>query len=185
MKGKMKMNNKSKIIITLLIIGTLLYSVVLFVIIPHNNARQKKYNIDQNDSLTHDIENVMDYKSDYIGDMSNAGNLFYHLPLNTISMKFELNPDECAFTVNYNEIVSNVGKDKVNRDLIYNSAAAMALIDNLKKITYRFNDDKFVFTRKQIENAFAGDLSSLLNKKTWNEKVQSRLKDVNFIRSFY
>lgn len=179
------MNNKNKIIVALLVIGVLAFCVVQFVIIPHNNAKQEQYNANQNDSLQHDIESVLNYKSAYIGDSSNVANLFYHLPLHTISMKFEINPNDCYLTVNYLDTVWNIGEDKVHRDLIYNSTVAMALIDNLQQITYQFSGNTFVFTREKIQNSFGNDLSSLLDKEAWNKSVQSKLNDTDFVSGFY
>ncbi|MDP4132973.1 MAG: DUF4825 domain-containing protein [Bacillota bacterium] len=179
------MNKKNKAIIVLLVIGALAFCTIRFIIIPHNNAKQEQYNANQNDSLTHDIANVLRYKSAYVGDSSNDANLFYHLPLSSVSMKFQINPDDCSLTVNYLDTVWNIGEGKVHRDLVYNSAAAMALIDNLKQITYEFSGATFVFTREKIENSFGSDLSSFLDKETWNKKIQSRLNDSDFVSSFY
>lgn len=179
------MNNKNKIIVALLIIGALTFCAIQFIVIPHNNAKREQYNANQNDSLTHDIESVLDYKSAYIGDNSNDANLFYHLPLNRVPMKFLINSNDCSLTVNYLDTVWNIGEDKVHRDLIYNSAAAMALIDNLKKITYEFSGVTFVFTREEIQSSFGNDLQSLLNKEAWNKNIQNKLKDSDFVSSFY
>ena len=53
-------------------------------------------------------------------------------------MKFEIDSEACTLTVNYLDTVWNIGEEKVQRDLIYNSVAAMAAIDNLSGITYNF-----------------------------------------------
>lgn len=179
------MNNKNKAIIALLIIGVMAFCTVEFIIIPQRNAKEAKYIAEQNDSLTHDIENVLDFKSPYVGDSSNDANLFYRLPLNRVSMQFDINPDTCALTVNYLATVNNIGEDKVHRDILYNSVAAMALIDNLSKVTYNFSGDTFSFTREEIENSFGKNLSSLLQKDGWSKNVQSKLNDQNFVDSFY
>lgn len=179
------MNHKNKIIVALLIMGVLAFCAVQFIVIPHNKANQEQYNADQNDSLTHDIESVLNYKNAYIGDNSNDTNLFYHLPLNHVPMKFQINSNDCSLTVNYLDTVKNIGEEKVYRDLIYNSAAAMALIDNLKQITYEFSGATFVFTREEIQNSFGKDLISLLNREVWNKNIQSKLNDSDFVSSFY
>jgi hypothetical protein len=181
----MKMNKKTKIIIILLVVGALLFSVVQFIIIPTINHRQEQYAVAQTDSLTHDINSVLKYKSQYIGDNSNTANLFYNLPLNNVSMKFQINSDDCSLTVNYLDTIWNIGEEKVQRDLVYNSAAAFSLIDNLTKITYEFSGKSYSFTRSQFENAFGTPLSSLLNQKVWSEKIQSKLDDTTFVEEFY
>lgn len=181
----MRMNNKNKIVVALLIFGFLAFCTVQFVIIPHNNAKQKQYDSNQNDSLTHDVESVLDYKSAYMGDSVNDVNLFHHLPLYTVTMKFKANSEKCFLTVNYLDTVWNIGEDKVHRDLIYNSVAAMALIDNLKQVTYEFSGATFVFTREEIQDSFGKDLTSLLSREVWNKNIQNRLNDINFVNGFY
>ncbi len=179
------MNKRNKVIIALLVLGVLAFGAVEFVIVPQNNAMQAEYASNQNDALTHDIESVMEYKSLYMGDNSNDANLFYHLPLNSVAMKFQIDADEYALTVNYLDTVGNIGEDKVHRDIVYNSIAAMALIDNLEQITYEFSGDTYVFTREKIENFTEKELSLLLDKETWNEKIQSKISDKDFINSFF
>lgn len=85
----------------------------------------------QTDALTHDISVVEDYKTSYIGNANNVSGLFEVLPLNNVSMKFEINSEDCTLTVNYLDTVWNIGEEKVQRNLVYNSVAAMAAIDNL------------------------------------------------------
>lgn len=178
------MSKKNKVIICLLVIAAILFCVIQFVIIPANQVRQAKYTRNQTDALTHDITAIQDYKRPYVGDVSNIGNLFWNLPLNNISMKFQIDSDTCSLTVNYLDTVWNVGKEKVYRDLIYNSVAAMAAIDNLSAVTYEFFGDKFFFDRKQIETVFGTPLSKLLDKETWNEEVQSQLNSPHFEKRF-
>ena len=100
-------------------------------------------------------------------------------------MKFQIDSSHCSLTVSYLDTVWNIGEEKVQRDLIYNSAAAFSLIDNLKAITYEFSGNSYSFTRAQFENVFGNPLSSLLEKKTWSKKIQTKLNDINFVESFY
>lgn len=127
----------------------------------------------------------MDYKSPYIGDASNVGNLFWALPLNNVDMKFEINSETCALTVNYLDTVWNIGEETVQRDVIYNSAAAMAAIDNLSGITYNFSGDSYSFNRKQVEEVFGSPLADRLDKDIWGEKVQGKLNSIDFIKQFF
>lgn len=180
------MSKKSKVIIFLLVIAVILFCIVQFWAVPAKEAKQEEYALNQTDVLTHDISAIEDFKSSYVGDASNVADLFYSLPLCNLSMKFQVNSETCALTVNYLDTVWNVGEEKVQRDLIYNSVAAMATIDNLSKITYEFSGDTYSFTREQIEAVFGTSLSDLLaDKDTWNEKVQNQLKSNDFVAQFY
>ena len=163
------MNKKSKIIIGLLAVAVVLFCVIQFWIIPANQAKQEAYAQNQTDALTHDISAIEDYRTAYLGDANNVRDLFGNLPLNNIPRQFEINSDDCTLTVNYLDTVWNIGEDKVQRDLIYNTVAAMAAIDNLSGITYNFSGDSYSFERTQIEDIFGAPLSNLLEQEKWSK----------------
>lgn len=179
------MNKKNIIIICLLAVGILLFCTIRFVILPANERKQMQSAENQTDALTHDIAAVYEFKSAYVGDAVNSSHLFYALPLNNVSMTFEIDPDTCGLTVNYLETVDAIGEEKVLRDLVYNAAAAMAAIDNLSSITYQFTGDTYTFDRQQLEKIFGAPLSALLEEDVWSEKVQVRLNDADFVGQFY
>lgn len=179
------MNKKNKVIIGLLAIAIVLFCAIQFWIIPTNRAKEAEYARNQTDALTHDISVVEDYRTPYVGNASNTCGLFEVLPLSNISKKFEINSEDCILTVNYLDTVWNIGEEKVQHDLVYNSVAAMAAIDNLSGITYNFSGNSYSFTRKQIEDVFGTPLSNLLKQENWNEEVQSKLKDMDFVGQFF
>lgn len=179
------MNKKNKVIICLLAIAVILFCIIQFGIIPANREKQAEYVRNQTDALTHDITSIDDYKSPYVGNANNVSNLFYSLPLNNVSMKFEVNSETCALTVNYLDTVWNIGEEKVQRDLVYNSVAAMAAIDNLSGITYNFSGESYFFSREQIEEIFGSPLSELLEQGKWSKEVQDKLSYTDFIKEFF
>lgn len=179
------MNKKNKIIVTLISVAVVLFVVIQFVIVPANEKRQNEYAVNQTDSLTHDYTVIENYKNPYIGDSTNVSQLFYALPLNDVPMKFEIDSEDCTLTVYYLETVWNIGEDKVHRDLIYNTVAAMAAIDNLKAITYEFSGTQYSYTREQIEKIFKTPLSSLLSEDIWEESLQNNLNSDDFVAQFY
>lgn len=176
------MSKKNKIIIGLVILAVVLFCGIQFGIIPANQKKQAEYAKNQTDALTHDISAIEDFKNPYVGNASNTTQLFYALPLNQIAMKFQINSDECSLTVNYLDTVWNIGEEKVHRDLVYNSVAAMAAIDNLTAITYEFSGDSFYFSREQLEAVLSSPLSDLLDKDIWSEKIQSQLSSPDFMK---
>lgn len=179
------MNKKNKIIIILLAIAVALFCIIQFWIIPANQEKKEAYAQNQTDALTHDISAIEDYMPVYLGDANNVRDLFGILPLNNISKQFEINSDNGALTVNYLETVWNIGEDRVKRDLIYNTVAAMAAIDNLSEITYNFSGDSYTFERTQMEDVFGTPLSKLLEQEKWSNDVQDKLKDTDFVEQFY
>lgn len=179
------MNKKNTVIVGLLAIAIVLFCSIQFWIIPTNRAKETEYARNQTDALTHDISVIETYRTPYIGNASNVSGLFEVLPLNNISKKFEINSDNCILTVHYLDTVWNIGEEKVQRNLIYNSVAAMAAIDNLSGIIYNFSDDSYSFERTQIEEVFGSPLSELLEEKNWVEKVQNELSSEEFCQEFY
>ena len=179
------MNKKNTIIIGLLAVAAILFCVIQFGIIPANRAQQAEYVHKQTDALTHDIASIEEYKSPYVGDADNIRNLFHSLPLDNVPMKFEIDSETRALTVDYLDTVWDIGEDKVQRDVIYNSVAAMAAIDNLSEITYNFSGESYSFSRTQIEEVFGKPLSKLLQQTTWSTEVQDKLKSPDFIKRFF
>lgn len=177
---------KNKIILWLLALATVLFLLIVFVVAPVIQKKQNQYAANQTDALTHDIAVLKEFKSPNMGDAANIGNLFYALPLNNISMKFQINSETCALTVHYLDTVWNIGEEKVKRDLIYNTVAAMAAIDNLAEITYEFSGNTYSFKREQFEAVFGMPLSKLLtDNSAWKEKVQEQLKSTAFVKQFF
>lgn len=179
------MTKKNKLIICLLAAAVILFCVIQFWAIPAREARQEEYTANQTDALTHDMSVIKDFKNSYVGNVSNTTHLFYSLPLCNIPMKFQIDSDTCALTVNYLDTVWNIGEEKVQRDLIYNSVAAMAAIDNLSEITYAFSGDTYSFDRKQMEEIFGSPLSKLLERERWVSEVRDKLSSSEFCQQFY
>lgn len=179
------MRKKNILILCLLAVAILLFCTIRFGILPYNQAREAEYQQNQTDALTHDITAIQKFKNPYIGNASNTGNLFYALPLNNVPMTFEIDSKACTLTVIYSDTVQAIGAEKVRRNLIYNSAAAMAAIDNLAGITYRFSDESFSFTRTQFEDVLGSPLSDLLEPERWETDVQEPLASADFVALFF
>lgn len=175
------MKTRNFVIITLLVIGIILFGVVQGIVIPQNERSQQKYILDQKDPLTHDFKSIIKYKNKYMGNASNLINLFHSLPLNDVGMSFQLYPDTFTAEVDYKETVWGIGKDKVDRALIYNATAAFILIDNLKAIDFNFTGASFKVSRESVEKWYDTDLSSLFAEAAWKNKVQSRMQDGDYV----
>lgn len=175
------MNKTGKWIIILLGLGVTLFVFVQFYMIPKQNAANEKYILQQRRPLTHDFEYIIEYKHPYMGDASNISNLFNHLPLNEVKKDFELDSDHFAIIVNYHQKVTQLDLHIFQQSILYNSIAAFALIGNLEKIEYRFEDKSFVVQKQNVTKRY-GDLSQLIkNKEAWNEKVRNPLKDEKYV----
>lgn len=184
--------------------GAILYIVVRFIIIPDSVRKEMEYNKAQYNAVTHNLNSILPYKSPYMGDASNIINLYNNLPM-TVDRTFQLLSDELTLVIYYKDTFLQVGEksvemqedetndsngkqnqvyqDEVFKDLIYNSTAAFALIDNLKKINYNFTDINYSVTRDMIEELYTVKLSELLTEKNWSVLVQDKLKDSEFVNN--
>ncbi len=198
------MKIRNRIVSVLFIIGVILFIVVRFIIIPDNTRKQEEYNMAQSDAVTHDLDRILPYKSPYMGDASNIINLYNNLPL-AVDRTFHLISDELTLEINYKDTMLQAGEKSIEnkkekagdintkqdskcqyevyKDLIYNSTAAFALIDNLEKINYNFSDTTYSVTRDRIESLFTTKLSDLLADENWKIQLQDRLKDLDFVKN--
>ncbi|GAA0123260.1 MAG: DUF4825 domain-containing protein [Clostridium argentinense] len=174
------MKTRNVIIICLSIIGIIIFGLFQFVIIPKNNQKTENYILSQQNPITHDLNTILEYKSKYMGSASNIGNLFYNLPLNDLIKSFELSPDNLTLQVNCKN-KDEVNEEMLNKALIYNSTAVFALVDNLEKINYNFSDFVYSFSRADVEKWYGEDLSSLIDKDKWKEKVQDKIKNKEYV----
>lgn len=175
------MKTRNNIIIALAIIGIVLFGIIQFSVIPKNNQRNYQYMVQQQNPLTHDINNVLKYRNKYMGNSSNIINLFHKLPLNNIEMSFGLFPDKLTTEVKYKDTIANINENNVNKALIYNSTVAFALIDNLQVINYNFTGSSYKVSRSAVEKWYGQDLSGLFKKEEWKSKVQDKLKDSGYV----
>ena len=98
---------------------------------------------------------------------------------------FEINSDTRSLTVNYSDSIGVVGEERIKKNMVYNSIAAMSAIDNLSEITYNFSDNSYFFDRGTIKRILGNPLSELLDKEIWDNQVQSKLNSNDFIRQFF
>jgi hypothetical protein len=178
------MKTRNKVIVTLSILGIVLFGLVQGVVIPRNNEKKQQYILEQQNPISHDLDSILKYKSKYMGNISNVAGLFNTLPLNNIRKSFELFSDKLIAQVNYKDTIEDIGEDKISKVLIYNCTAAFALIDNLQGINYSFPGTNYTILRSDVEKLYGGDLRGLLRKDEWKSKVQDKLLDSEYVNNF-
>lgn len=174
------MKGRNRLIVCLLAFGVVLFVVIQFSVIPHSNTVKANYITAQQSPQTHDLSTILKYKNKYMGNASNDINLFYHLPLSSVGMTFELFPDKLELAVNYKATVQSIGESKVKSALLYNSTAAFALIDNLQLITYQFPGASYSVKRADIVSLYL-DFDHILQEKNWSSSVQHKMYDTSFV----
>lgn len=178
------MKRKNIWIVSLLALGLALAAAALFWLLPAQERQQAQQRAAQSDARTHDFAAVRAYASPYVGNNSNTVNLFYHLPLGDVPARFEIE-DDASLCVRYQAALAELDAAKVRRDLVYDSAAAFALIDNLSAVRYAFSDGSYTFTRAQMEAVLGVPLSGLRDGAAMHDQVQAQLEDTEFVASFY
>ena len=104
--------------------------------------KDKKYTMDTVPNIPFNrskcgIDNIIKYKSLYVGDNSNDGNLVSNLPLSEYGYVFSIDNDNLGLIINYNITDWYINSDNyIKKSLIYNSVSIFFLIDNIEYITF-------------------------------------------------
>ena len=86
------------------------------------------------------IDNILKYKSLYIGDNSNIGNLINSLPLSEYGYTFEIDSEKLSLNINYHITDWYINENLyLEKSLLYNSISMFILIDNLEYININFS----------------------------------------------
>lgn len=179
----MKMRNRC--IAVLAILGIVLFGFVHFKVIPDQNKKAAEYAAAQLSPRTHDIENILKYKSKYMGNSSNLINLFWSLPLSNYNSKYQLYSDKLTAEVTYEVSTETIGGQKTIEAVLYNSTAAFSLIDNLEVLVFKFSDRQYTVTRTATKAWYGKkSLKELLDKKVWQEAVQNKFSDTTYVSTW-
>ena len=132
------------------------------------------------------IDNIIKYKSKYVGDNSNDSNLINNLPLSEYGYTFEIDSENLGLTINYH-ITDWYIKDNLylQKSLIYNSVSIISLIDNVEYIEYNFTGNSYKVSRDIIESEYPSFYKIVhnneVNKENFNQFLENKMKDNGFI----
>ena len=131
------------------------------------------------------IENLMKYRSKYVGDNSNTGNLIGSLPFSEHGYVFEIDSENCGLTINYHFTDWYDGNLYTEKALVYNSVSMFSLIENLESITFNFSGSSFSIARDAIEENYPGysgiNKECKINIKKFHQYVDSKINDNEFV----
>lgn len=134
------------------------------------------------------IDNIIKYKSKYIGNNSNTGNLINSLPLADYGYVFEINDTDLVIDYHMTDWYYNDDL-YVNRALIYNSVSLFSLIDNLDSITYNFSGSSYCVSRNNIVDNYPNYSKILnngnINKNKFNKYVEKVMNDDEFVKNYF
>ena len=136
------------------------------------------------------IDNIIKYKSKYVGDNSNDSNLINNLPLSEYGYTFEIDSENLGLTINYH-ITDWYIKDNLylQKSLIYNSVSIISLIDNVEYIEYNFTGNSYKVSRDIIESEYPSFYKIVhnneMNKENFNQFLENKMKDNEFIERVF
>jgi len=178
------MRNKNILIVVLLAVGFCGLALVEGYIKPRQKSQEEQYMKAQQDPLTHDFSRLLKFKSPYMGDASNLGNLNRNLPLADVRRTLELSPDDLTAEIFYQVRPADIEKGLFHRALVYNATANFVLIDNLELLIFDFDQSSYAIYREAVEDWYGLELSSLQVEARWTEKVQEPLTEKGYVDSF-
>ncbi|MCI9365377.1 MAG: helix-turn-helix domain-containing protein [Clostridia bacterium] len=134
------------------------------------------------------IDNIIKYQNKYMGNNSNIGNLISNLPLAENGYVIELDPDNLKLTINYSRTFWYDNEELyTEKSLIYNSVSIFGLIENVRYIKYNFSGSSYEVSRENIEKNYPNYSKIVqngeVNKKEFNENLEKKMNDNNFIES--
>lgn len=136
------------------------------------------------------IRQIIRYQSNYIGDNSNTGNLFYALPLSEYGFVYEIDSENCGVTIDYHA-TDWYGNDNLytEKGLIYNSVSAFGLVQNLDYIRYNFSGSSYMITREKIEQNYP-EYQRVVSGKEIDEEafdryVEQKMNDEEFVAEMF
>ena len=132
------------------------------------------------------IDNIIKYKSKYLGNNSNTNNLISNLPLSEFGEVIELDSKNSGLTIDYHTTDWYINDDYyLERSLIYNSVSIFTLIDNVKYINYNFTGTSYIITREEIENNYPNYREIKKSKSNFNKYLEVRINDDKFIHATF
>lgn len=155
------------------------YGAILGWYLPAQEKADEAWRLAQEDARTHDVTTIYPYESPYMGDAVNLGALLGVLPLPDLPGSMELKTDEFLLRVVLDGTYAQAGgEEEVARNLLYDSVALCAAVENLQQVVFVFDDREVNYDRETLEQWFGTDLDALLEEETWKTKVQDRLDEV-------
>ncbi|WP_129598104.1 M56 family metallopeptidase [Anaerophilus nitritogenes] len=160
--------------------------------------RNEYYSIDRSLSSVYKQEDLLKYRSRYMGDASNISNLLDRLPFGDLKEGISLATTSKPYgiTINYNLSNINIGREKVEETLYSNALIMFVLIENVDHIIFKDTNTteqfRYQFLRNIIQKNFKNDLwqyskdiktfQSFLN--TLDDSSDERHKDIETAVSY-
>ena len=168
----------------------------------NRNTKNEYYIIDTQKKYTEDnipitpfnrsksgIENLIQYKNQYVGNNSNDSHLIDNLPLAEYGYVFKIDSVNLGLTIDYHITDWYVNENHyLEKSLLYNSISIFALIDNVEQITFNFSGNTYIVSRKQITELypnFKDIIDNGINQNNFNKYLENKMNDNDFVENIF
>ncbi len=135
------------------------------------------------------IDNIIQYKNQYVGNNSNDSHLIDNLPLAEYGYVFEIDSKNLGLTIDYHITDWYVNESHyLEKSLLYNSVSIFALIENVENITFNFSGNTYTVSRKQINKLypnFKDIVNNGINQNNFNKYLESKMNDNDFVEDTF
>ncbi len=156
---------------------------------PNNQIGHINFNAPLKNSKA-DIENIIKYKSKYIGNNTNLINLINNLPLSEYGFVIEIDSNNFGVTINYFVADWYInGNNYAEKALVYNSVALFSLIDNAEYINFNFSGSSYKVTKKIMMEKYPNYneivKDNKIDKDNFKKYLADKLNEDDFIHDTY
>ncbi|MBB6445821.1 DUF4825 domain-containing protein [Bacillus benzoevorans] len=134
-------------------------------------------------------KDVFRYKDSVVGDNSAVGAIITQLPFNEYYQEFALETKEEPYGIvlKYDtEAESPALNDENMKELaLCNSAYLFSLVKNVEWVQYDFGKQKLRVDKKELQEWYGEELSSMTNETDLKKLLQERLSDKNQITQYF
>ena len=132
------------------------------------------------------IDNLLKFKSKYIGDNSNDSHLIDSLPLSEYGYVFQIDDNNLELIINYNITDWYIDNNKyLEKSLLYNTVAIFSLIDNAQNLTFNFSGNNYKTSRVKVAEEYPYFKDIINNKDNFNKYLENKINDNEFVEEIF
>ncbi len=135
------------------------------------------------------IDNIIKFKSQYIGNNSNDSHLIDSLPLSEYGYAFEIDSENLGLTVDYHITDWYINENQyLEKCLLYNTVSIFSLIDNVQYITFNFSGNSYKASRTDAQELYPNynDIkNNEINKDNFNKYLENKMNDNEFVKAIF
>ncbi len=134
-------------------------------------------------------EDVFQYKDSLVGDNSAVGAIITQLPFKEYYKEFALETKEEPYGI-IMKYVADAESPKLNDEnmkelALCNSTYLLALVKNAEWVQYDFGEQLLKVNKKELQEWYGKELSSIPNEKELKSLLQAHLSDKNEITKYF